>query len=84
MQNNAHLKLSGITYIIIFFSAIFANFMMLEQTFIKVDPQATFDNLLNGLTEYKLGVAAFILTMIIDVILSWSLYYIFKNVNKEL
>ncbi|HMQ75544.1 MAG TPA: DUF4386 domain-containing protein [Flavobacteriales bacterium] len=66
--------LAGISYWIIFFAAIFANFMMLER--IKADPVA-------AVTDQHLlvrsGIVAFMVTVVFDVVVAWALYVLFKD-----
>ncbi|MEZ4808423.1 MAG: DUF4386 domain-containing protein [Flavobacteriales bacterium] len=66
--------LAGISYWIIFFAAIFANFFMLER--IKADP-------LGAVTGQHMmvraGILAFMITVIFDVIVAWALYVLFKD-----
>lgn len=66
--------LAGISYWIIFFAAIFANFMMLER--IKADP-------VGAVTDQHLlvraGIIAFLVTVVFDVVVAWALYVLFKD-----
>lgn len=66
--------LAGISYWIIFFAAIFANFMMLER--IKADPVAavTDQHML-----VRAGIIAFMVTVVFDVVVAWALYVLFKD-----
>lgn len=66
--------IAGISYWIIFFAAIFANFFMLER--IKADP-------LGAVTEQhvlvRAGIIAFMITVVFDVVVAWALYVLFKD-----
>lgn len=66
--------LAGISYWIIFFAAIFANFMKLER--IKADPVAavTGQHML-----VRAGIIAFMVTVVFDVVVAWALYVLFKD-----
>lgn len=66
--------IAGISYWIIFFAAIFANFMMLER--IKADP-------VGAITDQHMlvraGIIAFMVTVVFDVVVAWALYVLFKD-----
>lgn len=65
---------AGASYLVIFFAAIFANFFMLDA--VKQNP-------LMALTEspimVRLGVMAFLITVVFDVVVAWALYELYKN-----
>ena len=66
--------LAGISYWIIFFAAIFANFMMLER--LEHEPE-----LLVGYEPglVRVGILAFMVTVVFDVVVAWALYMLFKD-----
>jgi hypothetical protein len=66
--------IAGISYLIIFFAAIFANFFMLES--ILKDPLATIQQ--NHMLV-RLGILAFIITVVFDVVVAWALYELYKK-----
>lgn len=65
---------AGVSYLIIFFAAIFANFLVLES--ILKDPLQTIqqDHML-----VRFGILAFLLTAVFDVVVAWALYELFKK-----
>ena len=65
---------TGISYWIIFFAAVFANFFVLEA--ISKNPLQTVqqDQLL-----IRAGILAFLITVVFDVIVAWSLYELYKD-----
>jgi hypothetical protein len=66
--------IAGISYLVIFFAAIFANFFVLES--ILKNPLATIqDNQL----MVRFGIIAFLITAVFDVIVAWALYELYKN-----
>lgn len=68
--------IAGISYLIIFFAAIFANFFVLES--ILKDPLVTIrDNHL----IVRFGILAFLITVVFDVVVAWALYELYKNHN---
>jgi hypothetical protein len=61
-------KTVGISYIIIFFAAIFANFFALESLI-----NAPLETLQSSPMMVRLGIMAFLVTVIFDVIVAWAL-----------
>lgn len=66
--------IAGISYLIIFFSAIFANFFVLQS--ILDDPLNTIQQ--NHLLV-RFGIMAFIITVVFDVVVAWALYELYRN-----
>lgn len=66
--------IAGVSYLIIFFSAIFANFVVIES--LLSDPLATVQQ---HPLSVRLGVLAFIITVVFDVVVAWALYELFKE-----
>jgi hypothetical protein len=66
--------IAGISYLIIFFSAIFANFFVLES--ILAEPLVTIRD--NHLTV-RFGIIAFLVTALFDVVIAWALYELYKE-----
>lgn len=65
---------AGVSYFIIFFAAIFANFFVLE--LILNDP-------LNAIQQnhiiVRFGILAFMFTVVFDVVVAWALYELYKG-----
>lgn len=66
--------IAGASYLIIFFAAIFANFFVLES--ILKDPLATIQQ---QHMMVRLGIMAFIITVVFDVVVAWALYELYKK-----
>lgn len=66
--------IAGVSYLIIFFAAIFANFFVLESIF--KDPLVTVQE--NNLVV-RFGIMAFIITVVFDVVVAWALYELYKS-----
>ncbi|TFG71930.1 MAG: DUF4386 domain-containing protein [Flavobacteriales bacterium] len=66
--------IAGVSYLIIFFAAIFANFFVLES--ILKDP-------LNAIQQnhmmVRFGILAFMFTVVFDVVVAWALYELYKT-----
>ncbi len=65
---------AGGCYLIIFFAAIFANFFVLES--IIKDPLSTIQK---HHVLVRLGIMAFLLTVVFDVFVAWALYELYKK-----
>lgn len=65
---------AGISYLVIFFAAIFANFFVLET--ILREPVTTITH--NG-AYVRLGAIAFLIAAVFDVFVAWALYELYKN-----
>lgn len=66
--------IAGVSYLVIFFAAIFANFVVLEA--ITSDPLGT---VLGQSMSVRLGAMAFLVAAVFDVIVAWVLYELYKG-----
>lgn len=66
-------RTAGLSYLIIFFAAIFANFMALEA--LVQDPVGTVQNT-PGMVRW--GILAFLVTVVFDVVVAWALQELYK------
>ena len=66
--------ITGISYLIIFFAAIFANFMVLES--LKQNPLETIQQQ-NMMVRY--GIIAFLVTALFDVVVAWGLFKLYRD-----
>ncbi|MBS4035346.1 MAG: DUF4386 domain-containing protein [Ignavibacterium sp.] len=66
--------IAGISYIIIFFAAVFANFFVLESII-----NAPLETIQQNHMVVRFGILAFILTVVFDVVVAWALYEIYKE-----
>ncbi len=66
--------IAGVSYLIIFFSAIFANFLVLES--IQKAPLATIQE--NHLVV-RFGIIAFLITVVFDVVVAWALNELYRD-----
>lgn len=65
---------AGVSYLMIFFLAIYANFFVLES--LKQEPLETISA--HGLS-LRLGIVAFLITAVCDVVVAWALKLMFKD-----
>lgn len=77
-------RIAGIGYLIIFVLAIFANFVVREGLIEPNDAAATFANIADSEFLFRAGVVGFLAVFIVDVVIAWALYVLFKTVSKQL
>lgn len=75
---------TGLGYLLIFITGFFSNFFVLESNFFAGDAQATIESIAANEQLFRIGVAAFVIMVITDVILALPLYFLFKHVNPLL
>lgn len=66
--------LAGVSYLVIFFAAIFANFFVIEAILAAPVETVTQNHLM-----VRFGILAFLLTVVFDVVVAWALYELYKN-----
>lgn len=66
--------LAGASYLVIFFAAIYANFFVLEALL-----NVPLDTVNNNHMSVRLGILAFLLTVVFDVVVAWALYQMYKD-----
>jgi len=66
--------IAGLSYLVIFFAAIFANFFVIE-SLLKEPLVAIQQNSL----MVRFGIMAFLVTVVFDVVVAWALYELFKE-----
>ena len=77
-------RIAGIGYLIIFVLAIFANFVVREGLIDPDDAAATFTNIADSEFLFRAGMVGFLAVFIVDVVIAWALYVLFKTVSKQL
>lgn len=65
---------AGLSYLIIFFAAIFANFFVLEAIH-----NAPLETIQQHHMMVRFGIMAFLLTVVFDVVVAWALYELYKK-----
>ena len=66
--------IAGLSYLVIFFAAIFANFFVIES--ILKDPLVTIQD---NHQIVRFGILAFLITVVFDVVVAWALYELYKT-----
>jgi len=84
LQPRTAAKIAGVGYLLIFVLAIFANFFVREGLIDATDVSATFSNIAESEFLFRAGIAGFLAVFIIDVVIAWALFVLFKAVSKQL
>ncbi len=72
-------RLAGIAYAGIFFLAIYANFAVRMRLVDPADATVTAQNLAQSDTSVRLALAAFTVVFLLDVLIAWALYVVFRS-----
>ncbi len=75
--------LGGTAYLIIFVLAIFANFFAIEGLVVPGDAATTAANIMESEGLLRAGLASFILVFVLDVVIAWGLYIVFRQINRD-
>jgi hypothetical protein len=71
-QNYA--RIAGGSYLVIFVAAIFANFFVLESLL-----QAPLESVTENAFTVRLGIMAFLITAVFDIIVAWALFELYRS-----
>ncbi len=77
-------KASGTAYLLIFISGFYANFAILESLVDIHNSERTTLNVMNNSFQFRQGLIGFLVMLISDIFLIWSLYKITKPIHKGL
>lgn len=78
------LRVSGISYLMIFLAGFYANFFVLETMVVPLDPKTTVTNFIQYRPMLRAGILGFVVMLLFDVTLVGSLYYITNQANRRL
>ncbi len=76
--------LAGIGYVALFVLGIFANFFVREGLIVTDDAQATAANIADSEGLFRLGMISFLAIFVLDIIVAWALYIVFRPANRDL
>lgn len=77
-------RIAGISYLAMFALAIFANFVVREGL---VDPESaatTVANISGSMGLFRVGLLAFLVIFVLDVVIAWALHVVFRQVNRDI
>lgn len=75
---------AGLGYLALFFLAIFANFLAVGAVLDPEDARSTVADLTASETTFRLGVLAFLAVFLIDIVVAWALYVLFRAAHRDL
>lgn len=81
---NQFAKITGIGYLIIFATGFFSNFFVLENIIVWDDVEKTVQNLIGNEMLFRFGIFGFVVMVIADLLLAWTLYYLLLKVDKSI
>ena len=76
-------RIAGVSYLLIYALAIFANFLVVEAMVVSDDAAATVANITESIGTFRLGLIAFLVVFLLDVIVSWALHMVFRRVDRD-
>jgi hypothetical protein len=77
-------RIAGVGYLLLFVPAIFANFFVRERLIDANDAALTFKNIADSEFLFRTGLVGFLIVFVIDVVVAWALYIVFKRVSQGL
>jgi hypothetical protein len=77
-------RLAGLGYLLIFICGFYANFYVLEALLVPGDAAATYAQVRDNLPQFRLGIVAFLIMIVMDVLMAYPLYRLLKPVNASL
>jgi len=84
LSTNRLAKLTGVGYLIIFITGFYSNFFVLESLITPGNAAHTINKILNNEFFFRSGILGFIIMVIADLFLAWTLYLLLKSVNGHL
>lgn len=76
--------IAGVGYVALFVLGIFANFFVREGLVVAGDAAQSVANILESESLFRWGMVSFLAIFVIDVVVAWALYVLFKRVSQEL
>lgn len=76
--------IAGVGYILLFALGLFANFVVREGLIVAGDAAQTAANISESEGLFRLGLVSFMVIFLVDVVVAWALYVLFRTVNKDL
>ncbi len=76
--------IAGVGYVVLFALGIFANFFVREGLIVSGDANATAANIVESEGLFRVGMVSFLIIFLVDVIVAWALYIVFRNANRDL
>ncbi len=75
--------IAGAGYVTLFVLGIFSNFFVLTALIEPGDAAATFTNIAESESLFRMGTAGFLVVFLVDVVVAWALYVLFREVARD-
>lgn len=76
--------ISGASLVLMALAAAFSAGYVFSNTIVADDTTATISNIKDSLSLFRAGIVGWLLILILDVLVAWSLYHFFQQVNKSI
>lgn len=76
-------RIAGASYLAMFVLAIFANLVVREGLIEPGNAATTVANITESIGLFRLGLLAFVVIFVLDVVVAWALHVIFRDVNPD-
>ncbi|MFK7920158.1 MAG: DUF4386 domain-containing protein [Ilumatobacter sp.] len=76
--------IAGAGYVVLFVLGVFANFFVREGLVVADDAQATATNIVGSEGLFRLGMVSFLIIFLVDVIVAWGLYIVFRRTHRDI
>lgn len=77
-------KIAGFGLLIMAILAFFADFFVRQSIIMPGDAAKTVNNIMTNEIMFRIGIFSFLVVIILDVVVAWTLYVFLKPVNKSL
>ncbi|QYR21312.1 DUF4386 domain-containing protein [Paenibacillus sp. sptzw28] len=77
-------RATGLGLLLMAVLAMFSNFSVIEGLIVPGDAAATANNIMTKEMLFRGGFIGFVIVLILDVLVSWTLYVLLKPINKNL
>lgn len=74
---------AGACYVAMFVLAVFANFVVIEGLVVADDPAATLDALIADRGLLRVGMVAFLVIAVLDVVVAWALHVLLRAAGHD-
>ncbi|MEM7340543.1 MAG: DUF4386 domain-containing protein [Actinomycetota bacterium] len=75
---------AGVSYVVLFALGILANFVVREGLVVADDAATTAANLAESEGLFRLGMLAFLVIFVLDIVVAWALHVVFRSTNHDL
>lgn len=77
-------RIAGVANLVLFIVAVFANFFVMVGLVVPGEVATTISNISANIELFRVGLVAWVLVLVCDVILGWGLHVLLKPINQSL